>query len=226
MAWVKLDDAMPHHPKVMAAGAQAFALDVAGIAYSNRFGTDGFIGSDQLPAVLPCLSSPRKWVAKLVQVGRWIEVDGGWEIHDVDDYQPSAADQEAEREKARERMRKVRDRKRSSGEQTPNSDEGVRANGVRSSDTPSRPVPTKKNVGARKRATQLPDGWAPTPAHADLARELGVNLNAERSQFADFHTAKGSTFKDWDAAFRTWLRNAVKFGGAKQAPSTSDGLVM
>ncbi len=95
MAWVKLDDAMPHHPKVMAAGPQAFALDVAGIAYSNRYGTDGFIADAVLPAVLPCLSQPRKWAALLVTVGRWHRDDqrGGWTIHDVHDYQPTGEEQ-------------------------------------------------------------------------------------------------------------------------------------
>lgn len=93
MAWVKLDDAMPHHPKVMAAGPQAFALDVAGICYSNKHATDGFIPAASLAAVYPALSNPKKWAAVLVEVGRWHVVDGGWRIHDVDDYQPTAADQ-------------------------------------------------------------------------------------------------------------------------------------
>lgn len=93
MAWVKLDDAMPQHPKVMAAGVQAFALDVAGICYSNKHATDGFIADYALPAVLPSLASPKRWANKLVEVGRWYRVEGGYEIHDVQDYQPTAAQQ-------------------------------------------------------------------------------------------------------------------------------------
>lgn len=95
MAWVKLDDAMPHHPKVMAAGPEAFALDVAGICYSNKHATDGFIAEASLPAVYPALRNPKRWAQKLVEVGRWIEVAGGWQIHDVSDYQPTAAEQKA-----------------------------------------------------------------------------------------------------------------------------------
>lgn len=95
VTWVKLDDAMPHHPKVMAAGPQAFALDVAAIAYSNRYLTDGFIGDEQLPAVLPCLSQPKRHATKLADVGRWQRDDerGGWHIHDVHEYQPTAKEQ-------------------------------------------------------------------------------------------------------------------------------------
>ena len=93
MAWVKLDDAMPGHPKVMAAGPQAFALDVAGICYSNKHATDGFIATHSLAAVLPCLPNAKRWAARLVEVGRWHPVDGGWRIHDIADYQPTAEEQ-------------------------------------------------------------------------------------------------------------------------------------
>ena len=37
------------------------------------------------------------------------------------------------------------------------------------------------------------------------------NPQAELDQFCDHHTAKGSIFKDWSAAWRTWCRNAVKY---------------
>lgn len=93
MAWVKLDDAMPHHPKIVAAGPQAFALDVAAICYSNRFATDGFIAESALKTILPGTRNAPKLAAKLVDVGRWKRVEGGWIVHDIGDYQPSAADQ-------------------------------------------------------------------------------------------------------------------------------------
>lgn len=69
----------------------------------------------------------------------------------------------------------------------------------------------------RKRGTQLPDTWQPTEAHTSLASESRLDLKAEVEQFRDYHRAKGTTMKDWDAAFRTWLRNAVKW--AKPAAS-------
>lgn len=168
MAWVRLDDAMPHHPKVMAAGAEAFALDVAGIAYSNRFGTDGFIGDDMLPAVLPCLRSPRKAATRLCMVSRWFRDDerGGWLIHDVADYQPSAAEQEAERAKARERMRRLRAGNRS-GEQ----DANVRANKGRSSEEVRDPVPSRPSVPTEQQEpTSPPEGVDPDVS--DEARRL------------------------------------------------------
>ncbi len=65
--------------------------------------------------------------------------------------------------------------------------------------------------GARKRATQIPDDWKPNDGHTAYAVEQQLSLDIEADQFRDYHRAKGSTMKDWDAAFRTWLRNAVKF---------------
>lgn len=64
---------------------------------------------------------------------------------------------------------------------------------------------------ARKRARQLPDNWQPNDGHISYAIDNALNLAQELEQFRDHHAAKGSTMKDWDAAFRTWLRNAVKF---------------
>lgn len=63
-----------------------------------------------------------------------------------------------------------------------------------------------------KRATQRPTDFRPAQSHVDLAAELGIDLRAEWQQFCDHHDAKGTTYKDWPAALRTWIRNAAKFG--------------
>lgn len=89
MAWVKLDDSMPMHPKLLAAGVEAFALDVAGLAYCNRYRTDGKVAAVSLPAVLPSLKNPESVAARLVDVGRWETTEDGWLIHDYLEYQPS-----------------------------------------------------------------------------------------------------------------------------------------
>lgn len=88
------------------------------------------------------------------------------------------------------------------------------------------PVVPKANKPAKetKRATQFPKDLSPNERNRELAKELGVNLQSEFDAFADHHQAKGTTFKDWNLALNTWLRNAVKFGAkptqsAKSAPS-------
>lgn len=66
-----------------------------------------------------------------------------------------------------------------------------------------------------KRAHQLPDDFEPTEKHRALAGELGVILIDEFAKFRDYHRAKGSTMKDWNAALNTWLRNAKDFQRGK-----------
>lgn len=70
-----------------------------------------------------------------------------------------------------------------------------------------------------KRKHRLPSDWVPRPEEQQSARESGLDCEREVAQFKDHHAAKGEPMLDWDAAFRTWLRNAVKFSrGATQQP--------
>lgn len=71
---------------------------------------------------------------------------------------------------------------------------------------------TIKPAKESKRATQYPKELEPNDRNRELAKELGLNLQSEFEAFSDHHQAKGSTYKDWNLALNTWLRNAVKFG--------------
>lgn len=84
-------------------------------------------------------------------------------------------------------------------------------------------VPTaaepEKPAKTQKRATQFPENFAPTAGNVKLATELGLDLQREIDAFSDHHQSKGSTFKDWNLALNTWLRNAIKFGRRAQPVS-------
>jgi hypothetical protein len=67
----------------------------------------------------------------------------------------------------------------------------------------------------RAKARPIPEEWKPSESHTEMAAREGLTVHAEAEHFRDHHTARGSLMKDWDAAFRTWLRNAVKFGGKR-----------
>ena len=54
----------------------------------------------------------RKHVDALVGAGLWEAVDGGWKIHDYLDYNPSHAQQEADRAASRKRQAMFRERRR------------------------------------------------------------------------------------------------------------------
>ncbi|PYX67793.1 MAG: hypothetical protein DMG72_24525 [Acidobacteria bacterium] len=62
-----------------------------------------------------------------------------------------------------------------------------------------------------KRASQIPQDFHPKDSHHALAVELGVNLDAAFAKFMDHHGSKGSTYKNWDLAFNSWLRKEQEF---------------
>lgn len=87
MTWAKLDDAFPDHPKVASLSDSAFRLHVGAICYAARFLTDGRIPF----AVLPRLGGTEATERELIAAGLWEEAEGGWEIHDYLDFNPSRA---------------------------------------------------------------------------------------------------------------------------------------
>ena len=71
-------------------------------------------------------------------------------------------------------------------------------------------APTKPRPA--KRAATLPEDFTLTDSRRTYALSKNIPADIEFEAFTNHHTAKGSTFKDWDAAWRTWVGNAVKFG--------------
>lgn len=110
---------------------------------------------------------------------------------------------------------------------------GVRPESDRSADgddpESTRPDPTgpdrTKSERHKRRApeTPLPDGWQPTDAHRQLAAEQAVDCDHEAAKFRDHAAANDRRQRDWDAAFRTWLRRARDYaatnGQARASPN-------
>src|SRR5690606_12840046 len=74
---------------------------------------------------------------------------------------------------------------------------------------PSKPKPKLTRLPADWRPAELGpgtecrsvvDGWAP----GELARQV--------ERFTAHHTAKGSRFENWQAAWKTWVLNSREFG--------------
>lgn len=79
-----------------------------------------------------------------------------------------------------------------------------------SSEPPSPKVPAR-------RARSIEPDWKPRQQERDRAADAGLDADREAEHFRDHHSAKGSRMLDWDAAFRTWLRNALRFNGGRRA---------
>jgi len=235
MAWFRLDDNGYDHDKVLAAGDRAYGVWCRAGQYSSNKRTDGYVsfrGSRML------CSDKRVW-ARLVSVGLLHEVDGGYQIHDYLDYNPSKVQLEA-KSKVRSEAGKRGADARWDGKRDGNC-HGKRDGGRHDpadAPVPSRPVPSPVEIPTSakpapfgldltgepeqkprkkaRRATPIPDGWEPTVKHAELAKAEGRDLKREVEKFRDHALATGRTLKDWNAGFRTWLRSEFGRGKAQQ----------
>lgn len=220
MAWFKVDDRLWAHPKWIGLGAEARALWITAGSYCAAYETDGTVS----PLVLPSLvtgKNLKRPVKELVDAGLWGEREGEYYFINWDEYQPSKAQQQAKREKDRERKAQWRSRR-----DTARNPSGIRTESVLPD--PTRPVPIKETnnyvVSKEKRdrrATLLPDTWQPSETHQTKAFNLGLNCAWEADKFRDHHGAKGTRFKNWDRAFHNWLNHAAEYAqrdGGYHAP--------
>lgn len=91
-----------------------------------------------------------------------------------------------------------------------------KADGKRIAPTQPNPLTIDKSIvaennGKNGRATALPKGWKPSDNCIQFATENRLNVQHEADQFRNHAEATGRKMKNWDAAFRVWLGNAVKW---------------
>lgn len=82
--------------------------------------------------------------------------------------------------------------------------------------SPPKKSATKKQT---KNRIRLAEDFIPPDSWRDFALEKGLEskeAGAAWHAFRDYHLAKGTLNLDWDAAWRTWVRNAVKFEAERQ----------
>lgn len=118
MTWVRTDDGMPLHPKVLRLSDGAYRLWSNALHFANRATTDGVIPRD----LVHTLDHRRTWTsrqlgsftAEIVATGLWLETARGFEIHDYAQYQEEALKEakEARRVAARDRKRAQRQREK------------------------------------------------------------------------------------------------------------------
>lgn len=92
MAWVRIDDRLHSHPKVLRAWAHdpaAIGLHLLALSYSADYLTDGVIGPAFVLTQLPQKRRRDRAVAALVQSGLWERNGEGWIIHDYLDFNES-----------------------------------------------------------------------------------------------------------------------------------------
>lgn len=208
MPWMRVDDKLHSHAKVARAGTEAIGLWVLAGSWCMQHLTDGFVPRNVAVRLAPGADD---LAAALVRAGLWHEAerDGedGWLFHQWTEHQPAAATIRADREKARERMQRVRASRSSSGD--------VRANTAR---THPEPVPT-----GRTRGTRIPDDFAVTPEMRSWANAHGLgwlDLDAITDAFRDYWIAQPGQRGvkiDWIATWRNWIRREAQRSGRTAA---------
>ena len=147
MTWFKVDDRLAFHPKVLAAGDAAVGGWVRLCAHASGMERDGFLTTPEILCVIS-----RRTLSKLLQVRLLDEAEGGYQIHDYLEYNPSAASLRHEREKTAARVAEWRSRNGVTNGVGNSSGNGV----GNTAPVPTRPVPTRKENKDTEGATPLP----------------------------------------------------------------------
>lgn len=199
MPWFRVDDGFCMHAKVVQAGNSAIGLWVRAGSWSAQQLTDGFVPDAMIPALGAVLDDAQR----LVDVGLWETVDGGYRFWQWTERQPTRAQVEAERESARARMRRSRQAKRTSSQRSASDRADERSTGNKADGAP------------------LPDGFPLTEQMKTWAASVvpDVNIEREHAQFCDYFRARiRSREPDWNARWRRWMRDAQTRAEARPKP--------
>jgi hypothetical protein len=105
MPWVRIDENAMEHPKVAGLSAEAFRLWVQGLAFCQKYLTNGLIGDVALKGLR---SYSVKRLSELVSAGLWRQAQGAVQVHDYLQWNESREHVLRVREQAKERIRRLR----------------------------------------------------------------------------------------------------------------------
>lgn len=102
--WFRVDDTLAFHRKAMQAGNAAMGLWVRAGSWSGQQLTDGAVPED----IARSLGS-RAEAKRLVDVGLWHRVEGGYAFHQWEERNPTREEVEQRRKASAERIRRWRE---------------------------------------------------------------------------------------------------------------------
>lgn len=101
MSWFKVDDQSPFHPKVLAAGNEAWGAFCRMGAWSSAHRREGYISEGGAATI-----TTKKVLQRLMDAGLLHKEEGGYRLHDYLDYNPTADQDKAKRDARAEAGRK------------------------------------------------------------------------------------------------------------------------
>lgn len=215
MAWFKVDDGFYSSLKFLsidrAVQVQAAGAWVLAGTWSADKMTDGLVPYK----VMDLWVFDAEVVSELVRVGLWDhdEDNEGIRFHDWHDYQPS-------REQLEEKAKARHDKsvKAANARWTKNDAQGMLADAQGMLNNAPEPEPEPEPTTSKdvvRRATRIPEPFNVTEDMVEWAkREVpAVDIGRETQKFADHFKANGKPLKDWEAAWRNWMRRSREFQG-------------
>lgn len=130
MPWLRVDDNLALHPKVLQAGNAAMGMWVRAGSWAAQQLTDGFV-PDEVVVLLGGHSAGRR----LVAAGLWVRGTDGYWFHQWDERQPTREKVERDRKAASIRKDRWRERQENAVPDAVPNGEGAA--------TPTRPDPTR-----------------------------------------------------------------------------------
>lgn len=213
MLYIRLNVDFQDDPKIAAVEPLAELLYIRCLAWSKHHQTDGLVPRVVLARIGFDLGDVEPLVEQLLSVQLWEKGDGTDAVMVPPSkwakYQVTKAEVDALRERNAERARVSRERARARERDGP-----VAVEPDTDTDTDLNTSRVKSANGSKKRATGLPSGFALTARMTEDAEKRGIptsTVKAQFRQFCDWHTAKGSSYANWESAWRTWCGNYTRF---------------
>lgn len=101
LPWVRLETTWPSNPKFLTLVGdkqwRAITVYMGGLAWSGGQGMDGFIPT----YALPMIHGTKRDADVLIEARLWVPAQGGWDINDWREYQPSNEEHQRRAERAR-----------------------------------------------------------------------------------------------------------------------------
>lgn len=155
--------------------------------------------------------------ANALQCAGWVEFDlenGGVRIPNFEEHNTGARERSSA---GAERQKRYRERKKSEASGDVTRDVTVTEREEKRREDIDKPSKARKSQA-------IPQDFTPNENGLSKAQAAGLNVERELSRFKDHHAAKGTKMLDWQAAWRTWIGNAVEFGRAKKPSDDPYGL--
>ena len=224
---------------IRAAGANAELLYLRALAFARANRTGGVIEDFDLDELGTGIPDATDSAATLVRVGLWVTSGAGWLIRSWEKWNPANASESGTfGNHKRWHLDRglvapncphcLQEQPESSPPNRPDDSPriapmiapisgGIAEESRREENREEEKREEERVASQAKRARALPPGWQPDEAVATAIRaELpALDLAAEHRKFCDHFTANGKPMKDWNAAWRNWMRRATQF-----APTT------